>query len=194
MITYTVYLLCSIVFTFSYNVLLNKKFVKKTIEDQKNLNAIFNTNPDILIITKLSDGKIIKVNEGFSKHLYFSEEEALNKMTTELGLWVTLSERDTFINTVRELGNIENFEVTLRKKNLEEITCLLSANLILLDDEKHVVSVVRNISNRKALEDKLEESQRFLSEIIDNNQRTVYNIINRIRKKVSSIVSNKNNY
>ena len=105
-ITYTVYLLCSIVFTFSYNVLLNKKFVKKTIEDQKNLNAIFNTNPDILIITKLSDGKIIKVNEGFSKHLYFSEEEALNKMTTELGLWVTLSERDTFINTVKELGNI----------------------------------------------------------------------------------------
>ena len=33
-----------------------------------------------------------------------------------------------------------------------------------------------------------------ISEIIDNNQRTVYNIINRIRKKVSSIVSNKNNY
>ena len=61
-ITYTVYLLCSIVFTFSYNVLLNKKFVKKTIEDQKNLNAIFNTNPDILIITKLSDGKIIRIN------------------------------------------------------------------------------------------------------------------------------------
>lgn len=32
-----------------------------------------------------------------------------------------------------------------------------------------------------------------IAEIIDNNQRTVYNIINNIRKKVSSIVSNENN-
>lgn len=173
-VTYTVYLLCSIVFTFSYIVLLNRKFIKKTIEDKENLKAIFNTNPDILIITKLSDGKIIRINEGVTKYLGFSEEDTLNKMTTELNIWVNLRDRNIFINTIKELGSIENFEIALRKKNGEEITCLLSANLILLDDEKHVVSVVRNISNRKILEDKLEESERFLSEIIDNNGALIF--------------------
>ena len=33
-----------------------------------------------------------------------------------------------------------------------------------------------------------------ISQVTDNCIKTVYNIINRIRKKVSSIVSNKNNY
>jgi hypothetical protein len=51
----------------------------------------------------------------------------------------------------------------------------------------------RNNTNNE-LEDYISEGTIALSEIIDNNQRTVYNIINRIRKKVSSIVSNKNNY
>lgn len=174
LITYTVFLLCSILFSFSYNVLLNRKFIKRIIEDQRNLKAIFNTNPDILIITKLSDGKIVRVNDGFSKHLGFTEEEAIGKMTTDLNVWIDLNERNIFINTIRELGNIENFEVTLRKKSSEEITCLLSANLILLDDEEYVVTVVRNISNRKILEDKLEESERFLSEIINNNGAFIY--------------------
>ena len=51
----------------------------------------------------------------------------------------------------------------------------------------------RNNTNNE-LEDYISEGTLALYETIDNYQRTVYNIINRIRKKVSSIVSNKNNY
>ena len=58
-------------------------------------------------------------------------------------------------------------------------------------------TIISKLTWQEELVFKLKEQNykpKEISEIIDNNQRTVYNIINRIRKKVSSIVSNKNNY
>ena len=58
-------------------------------------------------------------------------------------------------------------------------------------------TIISKLTWQEELVFKLKEQNykpKEISEIIDNNQRTVYNIINKIRKKVSSIVSNKNNY
>ena len=58
-------------------------------------------------------------------------------------------------------------------------------------------TIISKLTWQEELVFKLKEQNykpKEISEIIDNNQRTVYNIISRIRKKVSSIVSNKNNY
>lgn len=169
--TSIVFLLFSIIYTFSYILMLNYKLTSKTIEDKENLEVIFNTSPEIFMITRRSDGKIVLINNAFLRILGYSQEDILGKKILDLEIWNSVEERKEYSENVE---NIDNFEIGMRKKNKEVVTCLLSANIISIAGEEHIISILRDIDTRKKLEKKLLESENFLSDIIENNPALIY--------------------
>lgn len=165
------FLLFSIMLTFCYVLMLNFKLTSKTLEDKENLEMILNTNPEILLITRKIDGKIVIANDILTKKLGYLRDEVLGKTTFELNIWNNKEKREEF---VKNLENLENIEVEISKKNGEKIMCLISANIIKIKGEDHIISILRDITERKELEMKLEENEDFLSDIIENNPALIY--------------------
>jgi PAS domain S-box-containing protein len=66
------------------------------ISDER-FSKAFHNSPDAIVISSISDGKIIQVNEGFFRLAGFNQEEIAGKTTIELNLWDEMSHRDQFV-------------------------------------------------------------------------------------------------
>jgi len=157
----------SILWTFGFVTLINQRQIRNSGEATKFFNQTITTIPDAVLITRLRDGQIIKVNQGFVSLTGYSAEEVSDKTTIDIGLWDDLSERQKFVILLTSTGSVENLEFHFRKNNGKVLIGLVSAQTINIKGETHILSVVRDITSRKKMEEKLrenEEKYRFLAE------------------------------
>jgi len=136
-------------------------------ESEERFRMTFYISPDATAITRLEDGTIEDINEGFTRLTGYSREEAVGRTSRELGLWRTLEDRDKLARTLRDNGYCENMETDFVIKSGAIVTVLISARIILLGGIPHVLSVTRDVSERKKAENALRESEARLKEIIE---------------------------
>lgn len=126
--------------------------------------AAFEANPDSVLLTRLSDGQILSVNEHFLGVTGYAGSEVIGRTTVELGLWTNLGERDSYLRQLRENGAIENFEVSYQLKNGRTRIGLVSGRTLEMDDQACLLAVVRDITELKEAEKRLLRSEgRFRS-------------------------------
>ncbi len=70
------------------------------ISEEKFANA-FHAYPDGLLISRLEDGTLIDVNDGFTRLTGYRRDEVISRSTLELGLWVDTEDRKRLISLVR---------------------------------------------------------------------------------------------
>jgi PAS domain S-box-containing protein len=124
----------------------------------------FKINPDIIIITGLEDGVFMEINDGFTKETGYSYEEIIGKSAYEINIWKNPEDRKYFIESLKSKGHIENFESEYVIKDGSLRTGLMSATIIEIGGKKCILSITRNITERKKAEEELRENQRKLSE------------------------------
>lgn len=114
------------------------------------------------MITRVEDGLIIDVNEGFERMLGYTPADALGKTTTALDIWANPEDRVRFTDALRHEGRVEGTQVNLRNKAGNEHTCVLAAEIISVGEEPCVVTTVRDITERIRAEEEREELERQL--------------------------------
>ncbi|MCK4509023.1 MAG: PAS domain S-box protein, partial [Desulfuromonadales bacterium] len=124
-------------------------------ESESRFRTVFQTNPDAVLITRLSDGKNVSVNDNCLLLTGYTAEEMIGKSTLDLELWVNLAEHDKYLDLILEKGFVENFEMSLQTKAGRVRTGLASARTLLLNEEKCLLTVVRDITAMKQAEDRL---------------------------------------
>ncbi|MGO8683342.1 MAG: PAS domain S-box protein [Thermoleophilia bacterium] len=140
---------------------------RKLRESEEKFSAAFYASPDLMAMTELNTGKILEVNEGYTQLLGYTHAETIGKTTAELSLWVDPAERATFAASLKESGQIDHFETTLRGRNGSLIACIVSARTIEVQDKTCILAVVHNISERKRSEEALRESEAHLRTLVD---------------------------
>jgi len=141
------------------------------IEAKENFRSMFNTTPDASIITRISDGLIVNVNEGFTALAGYAPEEAIGKSTLELNLYKYPEERQTLVNELKKRGYFNTDATIFRRKDGSEFTGLFSSRIFILNGVTHVSSNIRDISNRIQMEDAIRESEekyRLLTENVSD--------------------------
>ncbi|NUN10525.1 MAG: PAS domain S-box protein, partial [Ignavibacteriaceae bacterium] len=113
--------------------------------------------PDGIIITELETGKIIEANESVLQLAEMELDGVLGKTTLELNLWKDAKDRDKFVAELQSKGNVKNFETEFRRKSGSCFIGLISGEIIRLKKKKCVLSVVRDISDRKQAEEQLKQ-------------------------------------
>ncbi len=121
----------------------------------------FHINPDAILITRLDDGMIVMVNEGFMQIFGATEEEVIGKTSLELNIYVNPEDRNSVIEGLKAKGKVNNFEFNFRNKDGDVRSGLMSASIITLDGVVHVLSITRDVTESKMAREQLFQSQKM---------------------------------
>ena len=143
-----------------------KKAEKALVESERKFRLSFDASPDSITIQSLDSGLYVDINEGFSRMMGFSREEAIGKTPIEMGLWYDLKDREKLRQGILQYGYFQNFETRTRCKDGKVITILMSTRVIPWENEPHTITVARDITDRIEAEQELRRSREYLSSVI----------------------------
>lgn len=132
-----------------------KRIEDELRESEDKFRLTFNCSPDAININRLEDGLYVDVNEGFSRITGFTRDEVIGKTSLELNIWADSTNRNLLVQELKDKGFHENFETKFRKKNGKLLTGLMSAKIITLKGVPYIISITRDISERKQYETEL---------------------------------------
>ena len=132
-------------------------------ESEEKFRKAFIISPDAIAISRVSDGRYVSVNQGFTNSLGYSVTEALGNSSQELNIWVNREDREKVTVELQANGIVENFEAKFRSKAGNLLDGLLSAAFIELDGERHVITSIRDITERKQIENELRRQNEYLT-------------------------------
>ena len=124
-------------------------------ESEDRFAKAFNASPLAVTITSLKTSKLVEVNDTFVEMTGYSRSEAIGRSTAELGLWERSIDRDAELETLMSSQQIRNSEYIFRMKGGTEIVGLLSAELLEIGGEPCALTVIQDITQRKASEEVL---------------------------------------
>ena len=125
-------------------------------ESQQRFRVAFNTNPDSITINKM-DGTYIETNEGFTELTGYTRENVLGISSLEINIWNDPEDRKTLVEGLQKSGRVENLEAQFCMKDGSIKTGLMSASIIHLHGEPHILSITRDITARKKADDEKEK-------------------------------------
>ena len=122
---------------------------------EEKFSKAFLTSPDSVNINRLVDGVYIDINQGFTNLTGFTREDVIGRSSLELDIWVNPADREKLVKGLRESGIVNNLEAEFRFKNGICRTGLMSASVIEINGEKCILSITRDITERKQAESEL---------------------------------------
>jgi PAS domain S-box-containing protein len=153
------------------NALLEKRVLDRTIElvrsneqlvqaevglreSEARFSAAFRASPALMTISRLSDEKYIEVNDAFIRWYGLRREDIIGHTTKELGTWLNPEDRARFWADLRRHGSVREFECKARNHRGVG-TLLVSADIIEINREPHVIASCLDITQRKLAEAEL---------------------------------------
>jgi PAS domain S-box-containing protein len=128
---------------------------------EEKFEKIFRFSPDWIAIVRLSDSRYLDVNDAYTEITGYSREEVIGRTPVEIGIYENPDERYERNETFLREGRTKNEELKYRMKSGEIRTVQRSGELIVINGEKCVVSIVRDMTGKKMAEQAMQESERI---------------------------------
>jgi PAS domain S-box-containing protein len=124
-------------------------------ESEERLSRAFRASPLNITILRLSDAKFIEVNDAFVRWFGLERDKILGHDSRELGIWVDPDDREKFLSDLRRDGSLREVECRLRSRRGTLHAVLLSAEIIEINREPHILVFGLDITQRKQAEAEL---------------------------------------
>ena len=124
-------------------------------ESEERFSKAFDSSPVIITILRLSDKKFIEANDALVRWFGLSRDRILGHDSQELGVWVNLDDRAKFLADLERDGSLREVECQLRSSRGTVHTMLLSADIIEINREPHMLVIGLDITQRKQAEAEL---------------------------------------
>ncbi|HQM45328.1 MAG TPA: PAS domain S-box protein, partial [Smithellaceae bacterium] len=134
---------------------------------EKKFSYIFQMTPDPIAISEMNTGKIIDINQAYIDWTGYSREEVIGKSALELRIWIHPEDRRKIFDALKKNGDINGTEVMMRLKSGQIRNVVFSARFLEMGQERYLLSLIHDISERKQMELALRESERRFRAISD---------------------------
>ena len=121
-------------------------------ESEARFGTAFRASPALMTISRLSDQKYVEVNDAFVRWYGLNRDKIIGRNTNELGTWLNLEDRENFWTTLKSKGAVREFECQARTWRGTIGTLLVSADIIEINREPHVIATGLDITQRKQAE------------------------------------------
>ncbi|MBK7462327.1 MAG: PAS domain S-box protein [Betaproteobacteria bacterium] len=140
---------------------------------QQRLATAFRAAPVAACITRLSDGKLVDVNERLLKEYAWTRADLLGKTTQEAHLWGSGEDRAKMVEILQRDGRVNDFESIGIGRDGRERQISISADTVEMDGEPHLVVYIDDISARRSAEEKLREREEIYRSIFSQSQESI---------------------
>jgi PAS domain S-box-containing protein len=136
---------------------------RKLKYSEEKFSKAFLASPDSVTLSSLVDGRLVEINKGFENIFGYSRDEAIGKSTIELELYKNPIDRDNVVSILKSEGNVRDYEAEYNTKNGKSGIAEISMELIHIGEENFLLTIVRNITERKRFEEDLSASEEKFS-------------------------------
>jgi PAS domain S-box-containing protein len=151
-------LIATTFFSIRYN--FNKRI--KAEQELKGANdlfkTLFNDTPIGMVISRLKDGVITDCNRAYSQLTNYTPQELVGNTEFSLKLLESKAHRDGIVKNAFADGSAKAIEVQLKPKDRSPIWVSLSTQVIDINNEKHLLSALLDMTAHKELEEKMKSA------------------------------------
>ncbi|MCJ7447789.1 MAG: PAS domain S-box protein [Bacteroidales bacterium] len=130
------------------------------------ISKAIHTTSQLMAISNLDSGKYVDVNAAFLQTLGFTKEEIIGHTSDEIQIFTDFEEMNKYIKLLSKLNKINDYAVTLKTKSGQEKPFLFSAETLMFDNDRYILTIFNEIINTK--DRKIKESQGSVLEEIFN--------------------------
>jgi diguanylate cyclase (GGDEF)-like protein/PAS domain S-box-containing protein len=116
---------------------------------EERYRTVFQTCPDGVMISQLSDGEILDANQTLLDMARYERNEFVGHTTTELSIWANAGDRQKLVDELLRNTEFRDYEVQFRRKNGETFWGRLNASLIEIGGIRCMLAFAQDISAAK---------------------------------------------
>ncbi len=128
---------------------------------------MFDNHPDPMVVSRIRDGRIDKVNAAFLRLFGYNQTEVIDKSSLDLSM-IEKADRQESIHLLKKQGYVRDKNVSIRTKNGE----IRSASLTVVEIEDHddprMLTIIHDVTELKQIKERLAHDQGIIQHLIDN--------------------------
>ena len=137
-------------------------------------STIFHASPVSIALARLSDSKLIDVNNAWLNVTGLTREEAIGRTPIELNVWIDPGKRDQLLHRLLEQNTLNNLEIRLRHKSGVVSNMLVSAELIELGGEKCALTLAQDVTKLKRSQEELHQSEVRFRALVEGAPEAIF--------------------
>jgi len=131
--------------------------------------SAFRSSPDALIISSLTDGRYIDVNDSFLGITGYERDEVIGNANLVKKIWEDSGEYQNLVSHLRKEGRVKDFRARFRTRSGNRVLMSLSCEPLMLEKEPCLLSIARDVTQleqtRRALMDSEKKYRRLFESI-----------------------------
>jgi PAS domain S-box-containing protein len=162
----TTLLILLLVVVFGLTQRRNLREQRRLAASEDKFSSAFHTNPALMAVSSIEDGRFLDVNQSFLKTLGYSREEVIGRTSSDLNLYSDPAQLEVIQGKLKAAGLVHDLDVKLIRKDHAVLDGLFSATEIDVSTTPCLLIVILDITGREKAVNALRESESRLSSII----------------------------
>jgi PAS domain S-box-containing protein len=143
-------------------------------EAKQRFERLFRHNPALMAVSALPDRRLVDVNDTFLKTIGYAREDLIGRTTEELGLFVDPKHTAVVAQALQSSGRISEVELQVRRRDGATLEGLFSGEIISTQGQQYFLTVMIDITERKAMESELRAQSEKYRGIFDESVAAIY--------------------
>ncbi|GAK34027.1 hypothetical protein JCM17846_31790 [Iodidimonas nitroreducens] len=171
-----------------FDITETKRQAYQSSETEKLFTRILEISPDVVAISRLSDGTYYWVNKAFTEFFKWERSDVIGRSGIALGIWKEPDQKLRLLSELERHGVVQSFETIACDSAGRSYTTSLHATKIRYLNEDFIVTVGRDITPEKEQRKALEHS--MLAAELANRAKTDFlaNMSHELRTPLNAVI------